>query len=340
MIEIRLGVDGVGRTRFAYSPLAEVAESLHRLLAGRLHPLHQPWLPCAREALRHADAELLAAVLPGGRVMASFLFVGADSPATTMEEQLETLLALPAEEIRSELARVWAGASPPPAARRVLRAPGPGAREIADSLWTFWERALAPSWPRMRGLLDDDVAHRAARLTSGGYDDLLNGLHPKVTAGSGRLRVEAAIDLVRDASGEGLLLVPSVFTWPELVVSTTAPDQARLVYGARGVGRLWEEAGAPGPGEDPLGALLGRTRAAMLRRLDVPQSTTQLAAALGQSPGTISQHLVVLRDTALVTSWRSGRRVLSRRTPLAASLLRAAETADSADPDGSARESG
>lgn len=52
----------------------------------------------------------------------------------------------------------------------------------------------------------------------------------------------------------------------------------------------------------PVGALLGRTRAAILWRLDLPHTTTQLAGALGQSPSAISQHLAVLRRTALVTS--------------------------------------
>ena len=323
VIEMRLSIDDVSRTRFAYSPLAEVTESLYRLLPGRLHPLHEPWLHCAQDALRHVDLDLLTAVIPARPAMASFLFVGAESPSTTMEQQLQTLLALPAEEIRAELAEVWADDPPPQGARRVMQHPGPGARQIADALWGFWERAVAPHWPRIRSLLDDDLAHRTARLTSGGYSDLLNGLHPEVTVAGGSLRVAKGSDFVRDSSGEGLLLVPSVFTWPNLVVSTTTPGQARLIYGARGIARLWEHDHHLDADDDPIGALLGRTRAAILRRLDLPHSTTQLAHALGQSPGAISQHLSVLRRTALVTSRRAGRRMLSQRTPLATSLLHA-----------------
>jgi DNA-binding transcriptional ArsR family regulator len=146
--------------------------------------------------------------------------------------------------------------------------------------------------------------------------------------------VEQGSDIVRESSGQGLLLVPSVFTWPKLVVSTTTPGQARLIYGARGVARLWEPDHEPEADDDPIGALLGRTRAAILWRLDLPHTTTQLARALGQSPSAISQHLAVLRRTALVTSWRSGRSTLSRRTPLATSLLYAGDRRDAAGGPG------
>ncbi len=42
-------------------------------------------------------------------------------------------------------------------------------------------------------------------------------------------------------------------------------------------------------------------------------------------------HLATLKACGLVTSWRSGRRVLYQRTPLAASLLAAAWPAAPAD---------
>jgi DNA-binding transcriptional ArsR family regulator len=44
---------------------------------------------------------------------------------------------------------------------------------------------------------------------------------------------------------------------------------------------------------------------------------------IGQSPPSISQHLSVLRRSGLVTSWRSGRSVLYRRTTLASSIVEA-----------------
>jgi hypothetical protein len=40
------------RTRFAYSPLAEVAESLHMIASGRIHFLHRAGSPrCVRTCI-------------------------------------------------------------------------------------------------------------------------------------------------------------------------------------------------------------------------------------------------------------------------------------------------
>ncbi len=67
----------------------------------------------------------------------------------------------------------------------------------------------------------------------------------------------------------------------------------------------------------------GRGRAAILRRVELPRTTTELARALGLSGATVSVHLSTLKRCGMVTSWRSGRRVLYQRTPLAFSVLSA-----------------
>jgi len=59
----------------------------------------------------------------------------------------------------------------------------------------------------------------------------------------------------------------------------------------------------------------------------VPLSTTQIAHELGQSPGSVNQHLSVLRGSGLVVSRRSGRSVLYRQTPLAQSMIAAQQVA-------------
>jgi DNA-binding transcriptional ArsR family regulator len=60
-----------------------------------------------------------------------------------------------------------------------------------------------------------------------------------------------------------------------------------------------------------LDTLIGRTRAAILLRLDVPMTTTQLARGLQQSPSTVSEHLTVLRGNGLLISWRRASTVRS-----------------------------
>ncbi|MEV8513604.1 winged helix-turn-helix domain-containing protein [Dactylosporangium sp. NPDC051484] len=74
-------------------------------------------------------------------------------------------------------------------------------------------------------------------------------------------------------------------------------------------------AAAPPPPE-PLAALLGATRAAVLTLLATPLSTGDVAECLGLAPATASHHLTALRDAGLIVAARSGRRLNYRRTEL------------------------
>jgi DNA-binding transcriptional ArsR family regulator len=162
-------------------------------------------------------------------------------------------------------------------------------------------------------------------LTRGGVDALLSGLHPEVSVRGEVLRIDKLRHSVdHDLAGDGLTLFPSVFAWPGLMVDKAPDRPATLVYACRGVGLLWGNGSRhPGSDDEALGALLGQSRAAILGCLAVPRSTTELAGELGQSPPSVSFHLSVLRRSGLVTSWRSGRRVLYRRTQLADGLVAA-----------------
>jgi hypothetical protein len=67
MIEFHLSVDALGKTRFAYSPLAEVASSLRLLGEGRHAYVMMPWLRDVRGPLQSLDCDLLRALAPPGR---------------------------------------------------------------------------------------------------------------------------------------------------------------------------------------------------------------------------------------------------------------------------------
>ncbi len=331
MIQLRLSPAVLARTRFAYSPLAEAVKSLYLVHSGTIHPLHRGWYDRVRGDLRRVDSDLLRGLVPPGGHIAEFLFVGATSIETAIEDQLDLVAKWPAEHFRSELERAWHGVGVTPAARRLLEDPAAPQRAAVE-LERYWEQVLAPYWPRLRSILDADVAYRLDRLARGGIGALLSDLHPSLQVTDDAIKVTSLTDGDIDADG-GLTLVPCVFVWPRLWVELGLLGQPSLTYGARGIGTLWEGRSTGPDREDTLGELLGRSRAEILVGLRLPRSTTDLAQEIGLTPATVSSHLSTLRRSGLVTCWRSGRRVLYQRTALA-SMMISASTDDLAEASG------
>ncbi|PZS32733.1 MAG: transcriptional regulator, partial [Pseudonocardiales bacterium] len=317
-----LGPGDLERLRFAYSPLAEVAESLYVLHSGNIPGLHRTWFAKTREQLHRVDMDVLGAIVPAPRPhVASFLLAGAREPSTSIDQQLAMVAAYPVEALREDLEVVWKG-NLPATTRRVLEHGG-GPR-IAEALRQYWLVAIRPYWAQIRAVLDADVAYRASRLARGGIEALLSDLHPGLELAEHAIHVQSSAQgAEHHLGGGGLILVPCVFAWPHVMADMGSLNPPSITYGPRGVGDLWPNAEVPAPDGDALASLLGRSRAAILLSVGLPMSTSDLAHELAQSMPAVSAHLAVLRRCGLVMSWRAGRRVLYQRTPLAASVVAA-----------------
>jgi len=322
MIRLRLNPGDLERLRFAYSPLAEVAESLYVLHCGQIPLLHRGWFDRTRTGLRGVDMQVLRAIIPAPRPhVASFLLSGAREPSTAIDVQLAAVAACPTARLRADLEIVWRGEIPPETTRVLEHGGGP---RIAEALHQYWAVAIEPFWPQIRAVLDADVAYRATRLARGGIEALLSDLHPELELAEHAIQIQSsAAGGEHELRGAGLLLVPCVFAWPHVMADIDAGNAPSITYGPRGIGELWPRTPPPDPNGDALAALLGRTRAAILRAVALPKSTSDLAAELNQSMPAVSAHLAVLRRSGLVSSWRAGRRVLYQLTPLARSVLAA-----------------
>lgn len=325
MIWLRLSPRDLERLRFAYSPLAEVAESLYVLQCGQIPDLHRGWYAKTRNQLQSVDMASLRPIVPAPRPhVASFLLAGARAPSTSIDTQLAVIADLTPERLRADLEAVWRGELP--AETRQVIDHGGGER-IAEALWQYWKIAIRPYWPQIRAVLDADVAYRAARLARGGIEALLSDLHPELELVEHAITVQSRADSrEHHLTGEGLLLVPCVFAWPHVMVDTSAGNAPNITYGPRGISELWPTTEPRAPDGDTLAALLGRSRAAVLTAAGPAKSTSDLARELEQSMPAISAHLAVLRQAGLVTSWRAGRRVLYQRTPLATSIIAASQS--------------
>ncbi|GII76011.1 ArsR family transcriptional regulator [Sphaerisporangium rufum] len=329
MLAIEVGPVDVARTRYAISPLGEAMQALRVAAgvqaAGPLRPWAERITPRYQRLRRQAPAvDALTALFRRGAYNADFIHPPPAGAGGDFAAELAAVRATPLRRARLELARNLAGLrTPPRQVRRILDAPDVVNR-LADAIEASWRELVEPDWPRLRAVLERDLVRRAGHLAMYGWAAALSDLDPRVRwrsegqAGTIEVRTGSRTEWERHRpAGQGLLLMPTVFG--TLINYVEPPWPYALVYPARGIADLLAPA-ARAPGGGALSRLVGPRRADVLRALDVPATTTQLAARLGLSLGTIGGHLAVLREAGLVTRTRAGRSVRYEHTPLGAAL--------------------
>ncbi|HEY0517325.1 MAG TPA: DUF5937 family protein [Solirubrobacteraceae bacterium] len=314
MILARFHAEALTRVRFAISPMFEMIRSVRALHDPASAALHLPWVEQAALQLGELDLAPLLALQSSPVYNPDFVNPPPTSPLVEFEDELAVMLATPPEQIAAEVRYAYRGAAMPDVLEPFLADPSGAIERLAELMLEYWQRCLAEHWPRLRSLLEHDVLHRARQIADGGTARLFCDLDPQVSWADGVLCIECGeCEYDLDLDERGLLLVPSAFVWPKVTILTLEPWQPTLAYPARGIGMLWSPEEPPAP--EALERLLGRTRAALLTALDSPRSTTELAGALGLTPGGVSQHLAVLRDAGLVCGRRVARSVLYLRSP-------------------------
>ncbi|BCJ50102.1 transcriptional regulator [Actinoplanes sp. NBRC 14428] len=342
MIRIRFSDATIDRTRIAVSPLSEAVAGLdlvHRQRDRDRAPWpYTDWVERAREVLRTVPETAplrVYAQLYGtdhGRPTPDVFTPVPLGARPALSEQLEAVRRTPPALAAEQFAKHYPEGLPAflePYADRGERAFG----LLADALEAFWELALAPYWPAMRAALDEEQLLRARTLATAGPESLLDSLRTPASWDRPVLSLPKPRDSVLNARDQRLLLVPVLLMQDTMTVSTDHPEILMVAYQARGSAVL---AGSPAPapaGRDRLDRLIGPGRAAVLRSLTEPSTTTGLAAALGLAASTISEHLGALVETGSVSRARTGRRVLYARTPAGDSLV-ALFAEDSASTEG------
>ena len=322
MIELLFEPGDLARIRFARSPMHELMSSMRIAHYADRSRMHQPWVRSVRGAVADLRLELLQPLLADSRYVPEFLTPSPDRMDTRFADELARIRSTPDAAVRAQLDLLRTSAPLPAALLDLYENPERHLGRLAAEVQAYWQAAIDPIWSRLAGVLDAEIGHRADQLTSGGIVRLLGNLHPELEYAEDTLRILwPTWQSQNRLDGAGMLLVPCVFAWPSLLVDT-GPQCPTLVYSPRGVGQVWD--GSARPSAPPVADLLGRSRAALLARLDLPQSTTQVARDLGLSAASVSEHLSVLRRSGLVTSRRSGRQVLYQRSALGTDLLGAA----------------
>jgi DNA-binding transcriptional ArsR family regulator len=314
---VNFTADDLARTRFAAAPapLMETALAwleLRRPGLARGRARVGPWPREARWVIPAAARPLLDLLGPHPPWPTLF-----DSPAPDLEEAFDWVRSTPRSCLRRELAETWDGPGRPPSWLRSLADGDLEALELViRAMRAVHDAVVAPRWDYVAGSFHADVARRMPVLAGGGHQALFGTLDDRLRWRDDGLDRQG-LNSVFELGGTGLLLMPSAF-WtgpPVFAIGDGVHLENAMIYAAASDGQP-----ARG-GNDRLAALLGPTRAAVLRALTEPQGTTGLAGAVGISQGSASEHARVLRDANLIETRREGRSVRHSLTPLGRALL-------------------
>lgn len=326
MLRIHFSSEDLARTLLAEAPdpFWEVVLSAHLLLRMRgSEALLGPWKQALLEQLPvgsrlRAEIEPLIAINPNKGYFPDLL-TPAES-AEGWEAGVEALLSLPRRRLRQEIGRVGDEQGHLDVVTTDLaEGRAEGVKQLAAAVRTYHNTAVAPIAERIRAAFEADRALRAQAFLTGGIAGVLNGLHPNATFHGSVLELsDVHPDEDIHLNGRGLRLVPSFFKQTETKLLTLADPELPQVL----VYPVSRSAGLPAAAaREPLAALLGRTRAALLEQTANQGSTSELARRVAISPAAASQHLSVLRVAGLVSSTRTGNTVRHHLTPLGQAVL-------------------
>lgn len=329
MIRIHLDPATLARTRIAISPLSESVAAVEMLSR------HGPRAPWPYTAWSEHAWKILQTVERTAPVRLYALLAEQQNrgptpdvfepipevPAPELADELEALRRTPPELVEEQFAMHFSRGVPD-FLRPYQEGRAAAFGALADAVEEFWRLAIAPRWPRMRTALDEEVLLRARSLASLGPESVLAGLGGRTVWEAPVLSLPKTKESRVTASNQRLLLMPLVFAQDRVGNSTDHPEILRVSYQARGAAVL--AGGTPPPPRDEpdrLVPLVGSRRAAVLRALASPATTSVLAAELGLAPSTVSEQLAALVAAGVVHRRRSGRSVLYGLEPAGEVLL-------------------
>jgi DNA-binding transcriptional ArsR family regulator len=190
-------------------------------------------------------------------------------------------------------------------------------------LRSFHRTKIAPQLPMIAIAVEPVVAKHNDTVANDGFEKLIPQLHGSLSWSAPVLSVDMP-HVNRDLylRGRGLRLVPSFFCWKHPIMLQDPALPPVLVYPARHDLARQEVVVRRPDRARAVADLIGKTRAQVLLGISGGAcSTSELAARVGISKASASEHARVLHDTGLVTTHRVGSSVRHMLNQVGADVL-------------------
>lgn len=304
----------------ASDPLWETLLSLHVLQDNGSSIAFRGWRRRVHAA-RSGSVRLLAELARPWGYSPDFLTPGRGE--ADFETQLDRVLSTPGQRLRQDLGSLAEESLPSTWTTSLARGETAALRRLGEALTTYHRLALVPYQDAIRTQVEADRARRAQTLLSGGVDQLLAKLHPRVVWQAPVLRIAVYANQDIHLEGRGLVLVPSLFCRIQPITLMDVNRSPVLVY-PLSPSLDWLSDPVTGPERVRSSAivdLLGSTRAAILEAAAGGGTTSDVARRADVSAPVVSRHTAVLRAAGLLETRRHGAAVWHRVTGLGIALL-------------------
>lgn len=261
----------------------------------------------------------LTAVAPHASYFPDFL-----TPATDIADidlGADAVLSTPVRRLRTEVDRIRPTSGPTAGWLSELAHHKPAAMgHLRDAIRLYFRSLLEPRLHLIDGGLRIECAKGIQRYLSEGPEGLLRWLSPTANWVAPVLSVDGyPHDRDLHLNGRGLVLIPCYFCVHHPVTLADPELPPVLVFPIRPESRLLARARSG----DQVTALLGGTRAMILRSVVNGSTTTRLARMINVAPATVSHHTTVLRDAGLITTHRHENYAVHTITTLGLQVLAA-----------------
>jgi DNA-binding transcriptional ArsR family regulator len=246
--------------------------------------------------------------------------------STDLDEGMETFLGFGTERLREEMALYFSAPNSGVPLWHALEGDRDAGRVLAHVTKTAFTAAVQPYWADIRANHHSELAQHGRLMACCGVGAALTMVIPGASWLGDCMQIESPQDRTVRLGGRGLLITPTaLWTGPPLVGEL--PDQpVLLAYPAPA-----ELSVRVGTESDSLAAILGATRAAVLRLLSTEHTTGDIARRLDISAASASEHSASLRAARLTSSRRDGKAVIHRATVLGLDLIRLNTPSSSSD---------
>ncbi|WP_020525098.1 ArsR/SmtB family transcription factor [Catelliglobosispora koreensis] len=323
MLRIHFTGADLMRTRIASAPdpMWELTLSLHQLRSPS-SPVFREWRRSTLKRLHSTGGlDLLLSLVPQTGYFPDFL-----TPAESGKgfgAALDAILSTPKTRLAHELSLLTPAKPAPSWAKQLAAGDLDILRKLAEVLQVYYAAAIEPYLTEIRASVQIDRSRRTRSLADGGYEQLLADMRPTLRWHGSVIEADYPGEQICYLNGRGLLFVPSFFCWgkpitlrdkslPPVLVCPVDRDARFMALNLSSPARRTRE---------PLAALVGRTRAAVLTTIGDGCTTGEIARRLDVSLATASEHATVLRQAGLVASVRDGNSTVHVLTPLASTLL-------------------